>query len=54
MCIHCEEEKGFDSDFITMWIEQGSIYVNYSAYSNDSSFEEQIKINYCPMCGKKL
>ena len=28
--------------------------VNYDAYSGDSSFEREYKINYCPMCGRKL
>lgn len=28
--------------------------IDYNAYSTDSSFNDEIKINFCPMCGRKL
>ena len=30
------------------------MYLDYNAYSMDSSFEETIDIKYCPMCGREL
>jgi hypothetical protein len=30
------------------------LIVNYDAYSCDSSFYEEIKIKFCPMCGCQL
>lgn len=31
-----------------------TLHVDYNAYSCDSSFNDEIAINFCPMCGKKL
>lgn len=28
--------------------------IDYNAYSTDSSFNDEIKINFCPICGRKL
>ena len=28
--------------------------IKYDAYSCDSSFDREYRINYCPMCGEKL
>ena len=32
----------------------GILHIDYTAYSLDSSFYDEIKINYCPFCGRKL
>lgn len=37
-----------------MRIEDSKLIVDYDAYSCDSSFYEEVKINYCPFCGRKL
>jgi hypothetical protein len=31
-----------------------TLHVDYDAYSCDSSFNDEIAINFCPMCGRKL
>lgn len=31
-----------------------TLHIDYSAYSCDSSFNDEITINFCPMCGKRL
>ena len=31
-----------------------TLNVDYNAYSTDSSFYDEIAINFCPMCGRKL
>ena len=35
-------------------IEGNKLMVEYDAYSTDSSFNEEIQIKYCPMCGRSL
>lgn len=35
-------------------VEGHHLYLYYSAYSGDSDIDTNIKINYCPMCGRNL
>ena len=42
------------ADSLDAIIKGDILDLSYSAYSCDSSFYEEIKINFCPMCGKKL
>jgi hypothetical protein len=35
-------------------IKGNVLHFEYDAYSTDSSFSEEVKINFCPMCGKAL
>lgn len=35
-------------------ITDKTLHVDYDAYSCDSSFNDEITINFCPMCGKRL
>ena len=56
---HCECESGrsFEVGCMTGRIRDDSIEFEYDAYSVDSSFiynEVNVKINFCPFCGKKL
>jgi hypothetical protein len=48
-----KRNKSMMYDFI-LYIKEDKLIADYDAYSADSSFDESIKINYCPMCGKKL
>ncbi len=52
MCNLCEKDIGFE-DF-SLYVEDDELVADYNAYSCDSSFNERVKINYCPMCGEKL
>jgi hypothetical protein len=62
MCIFCEVPKGhvetkeleiphLDESRI---IKGNVVYLQYEAYSVDSSFSGEWEINYCPMCGREL
>lgn len=54
-CKYCQSIKPhliFTNPDIT--VEGTELVVRYDAYSVDSSFNEWININYCPMCGHKL
>lgn len=42
------------SNNLDMIIKKNILNLSYNAYSVDSSFYEDIEINFCPMCGKKL
>lgn len=35
-------------------ITDKTLHIDYNAYSCDSSFNDEIMINYCPFCGRKL
>ena len=57
MCHFCNNID--NSDFspmssLSLIINGESLNISYSAYSCDSSFEEDFKISYCPICGNKL
>ncbi|ASR79643.1 hypothetical protein KAMFAM_239 [Bacillus phage Kamfam] len=59
MCKYCENTELHNAEPIEAeWIELkvigDKLNLDYQAYSCDSSFEEAVKINFCPMCGKKL
>lgn len=54
MCKYCSGKKELDSDWLCLSIYGNKLELHYNAYSSDSSFDEQIPIKYCPMCGKKL
>lgn len=57
MCPYC---KGCHihttDDYIDVYIDNANktMNISYDAYSCDSSFNDSIQINYCPMCGRKL
>jgi hypothetical protein len=52
MCDSCKKDIGMDDFSLT--IEGNELIADYDAYSCDSSFNEKVTINFCPMCGKKL
>ena len=61
MCNKCNSKELIDAGCINAYIESYDegyfLEFTYTAYSLDSSFdgdEACIKINYCPICGKKL
>ena len=59
MCKYCETDGYHNTDLIEAeWIGirviGDKLNLDYVAYSGDSSFEEAVKINFCPMCGKEL
>lgn len=55
MCPYCKG-KCIDSEYIDIRIDSNNktMTIDYDAYSCDSSFNIDVKINYCPMCGRKL
>jgi len=53
MCDICEKEKDI-AEIVWMVIRGDMLVIEYCAYSADSDFEENIKINYCPFCGRNL
>ena len=51
------ESESLDIKLVPIKTELGTklaMYLDYNAYSLDSSFEEIVKINFCPMCGREL
>lgn len=67
MCDFCEKKKvdiGFikkkehknDSffDSVSVVIKNDQLIIDYNAYSSDSDLYEEVKINFCPMCGRDL
>jgi len=59
MCEYCEKEKterynkdilnkDFKQNYILALIEKGKLYIE------DNYDNVKVKINYCPICGKKL
>lgn len=53
-CEYCEKQKDISNDWVELKVINGHLDINYDAYSLDSSFETEIKITHCPMCGEKL
>lgn len=52
ICISGETDK---SNVISIEINVNGMNIDYSAYSTDSSFSDEIiPINFCPFCGNKL
>ena len=59
MCKCCEKQEELSTSWITakIVVRDGVAMIEgeYNAYSCDSSFcDEEIIINYCPMCGTQL
>jgi len=59
MCKYCEavelrNAESIEAEWIEIKVIGDKLNLDYSAYSCDSSFEEAVKINFCPMCGKEL
>lgn len=69
MCNFCNKDKPkdwdnsivrreFKNDSLSKEFEaiiiKDTLEFNYNAYSVDSSFNDEIKINFCPMCGSIL
>lgn len=61
MCDFCSKPKVRSSienesltSVFTLRIEGNKLVCIYNAYSVDSSFDEEIYISFCPMCGKSL
>ncbi|QFP93474.1 UNVERIFIED_ORG: hypothetical protein Xoosp15_209 [Xanthomonas phage Xoo-sp15] len=59
MCKYCETDgihrtERIESDWLELRVEGNKLNMYYQAYSGDSSFEEDVKINFCPMCGQEL
>lgn len=47
------ENDSLASEFDAI-IDGNRLMFNYDAYSRDSSFNEEIEIKFCPMCGASL
>lgn len=59
MCKYCEavelhNAEPIEAEWIEIKVIGNKLNLDYSAYSCDSSFEEAVTINFCPMCGKQL
>ena len=52
-CAFCSNKENI-SNYLKLSIKEKILNIEYNAYSCDSSFNESIKINFCPMCGRKL
>ena len=48
MCEYCEGEVDFRKNLM------GEIYIDGNNNLTDDIELEDVKINYCPMCGRKL
>ena len=61
-CEYCRGVEEFidlnEDDYTTgapsVCILDSRLSIGYDAYSCDSSFDREYKINYCPMCGEEL
>jgi len=57
MCDFCGSNRNVpeieDSEYVVMTLDGDNMKLDYDAYSCDSSFNESIKINFCPYCGQK-
>lgn len=49
-----ESYDGWSTVYLDTQIKGRTLNVEYDAYSVDSSFDIDIRISYCPMCGRKL
>ena len=56
MCDFCKKNENIDSGInnLKIRIKNNILDMIYYAYSCDSSFEVEIPINYCMICGEKL
>lgn len=48
------DEEGFSIMDTELDVEKKKLMFFYNAYSCDSSFSSELKIEYCPFCGRKL
>lgn len=53
-CKYCDNNEKMESECAEYSVRNRMLCVDYSAYSGDSSFYEELEIEYCPKCGKKL
>lgn len=54
MCRFCQGEELNRNPQVVINLDGGTLEINYSAYSTDSSFSEEIEISFCPICGSNL
>jgi hypothetical protein len=54
MCNVCQGREDIGKHNLDIYIIKNILSIDYDAYSSDSSFEEELEINYCPICGRKL
>ncbi len=55
MCSFCREGRELaDRSIAEYVIQDNKLVIDYMAHSSDSSFEEEIEIKFCPMCGQEL
>lgn len=52
-CVYHKQGLALD-EYENIYISSNKLEITYDAYSSDSSWFENIIINYCPMCGSKL
>lgn len=52
-CAFCGNKENF-SKWLHLYMDGNKLHISYEAYSCDSSFDETITLNYCPICGRKL
>ena len=48
------EEKGWSIMNVALNLDAKEIEFFYDAYSVDSSFTSELKIKFCPFCGREL
>lgn len=55
-CNYCTIQKSFGQYKFDVWIknDDNKMVVEYDNSELSSHGEEEIEINYCPMCGRKL
>lgn len=50
--MHIDDAKNYDTELFDLYVSNGNLKIeavdNYFFY-----LDEQVKINYCPMCGRK-
>jgi len=53
-CENCEELPQESGVIDSARVKGDRLVIEYEAYSVDSSFDEKIKVKFCPMCGRDL
>lgn len=59
MCEYCEGKRKFEDikdidTFEVSILNEGELEIYIDFGNRDAFYNEYFKINYCPMCGKKL
>lgn len=56
MCNFCDklENENLPIDYVKAKIQGKKLTIGYDAYSTDSSFDAELFIEFCPMCGSRL